>query len=97
MPQQRLKYFHHHNNIERKEMAECYSCGKEANPDSPNHFCDDCDKEFDAGTQRQKEVEARAEKLETAKAQGDSDTVSQIMGEIFQESIIQENVVKEGE
>lgn len=66
---------------------ECYSCGLEANPDSPRNFCNTCDSEFEAGLQRADNVVARAEMLETAKAEGDSTTVGEIMTEIFKESV----------
>ena len=69
-------------------MAQCYSCGAEANPESPRDFCDSCDAEFEAGLQRQQEVVNRADRLEDAKSQGKSDIVAQIMGEIFAESVV---------
>jgi len=75
------------------KTTECVSCGKEASPNSERGFCADCDAHFDAGLQRQKEVEARAEKLEEAKAKGDADTVGQLMTEIFKESVVQEQAV----
>lgn len=69
-------------------MKECYSCGKEANPDSPRSFCTECDAVFNAGIIRQKEVIERADRLKTAHAEGDADSVSNIMTEIFQESVV---------
>lgn len=69
-------------------MAECVSCGDEANAKSPREFCGKCDKEFEDGLKHAEAVVARAEKLDKAKAQGDKATVSQIMAEIFAESVV---------
>lgn len=69
-------------------MVECYSCGGEASPKSPRNFCKDCDSHFEAGLTRQQEVVARAERLEQAKAEGDSATVGKIMTELFQEGAV---------
>lgn len=66
--------------------GECYSCGAEADPNSERNFCADCDAEFEAGLQRAADVEARAQRLEQAKADGDDATVGEIMNEIFKEA-----------
>ena len=67
-------------------MAECYSCGAEADPNSERNFCTDCDEIFENGLDRRRYVNERAQRLEDAKAQGDSEEVSRIMSEIFKES-----------
>lgn len=75
--------------------SECYSCGKEADPNSPRNFCTECDGVFEDGKKHQEEVYARAYLLEEAKHNSkfgeDKDTakarVGEIMGEIFMESM----------
>lgn len=69
-----------------KTLTECNSCGGEADPKSPRGFCTECDGVFEAGLARQAEIEARAERLEQAKADGDDAAVGKIMAEIFKES-----------
>lgn len=68
-----------------KTLTECVSCGGEADPKSPRGFCTECDAVFEAGLERQAEIEARAERLEQAKADGDKKAEAKIMGEIFRQ------------
>lgn len=72
---------------------ECYSCGGEADPNSPRNFCEDCDAHFAAGEKNQERVYARAYLLEEAKFNEDAPKVEKIMGEIFKESVVPPKIV----
>lgn len=67
-------------------MAECVSCGGEANPKSPRDFCTGCDEHFKDGERHQKEVLERHERLEVAKESGDTEQFSAIMRDIYDEA-----------
>lgn len=72
-------------------VKECYSCGKEADPNSPRNFCTECDAHFAEGERHQEVVYTRAYLLEEAKFKGETDRVSELMTDIFKESAIAES------
>jgi hypothetical protein len=81
-------------------MSECVSCGLEANPESEREFCDECDAHFEAGEVHAQQVVERAEKLEQAKSEGNTELVGKIMAEIameaFEADVAAGNTTKKG-
>lgn len=67
---------------------ECYSCGKEADANSPRGFCSECDAHFEEGEKRQEYVYTRAYLLEEAKFNKDKDRVGEIMNDIFSDIVV---------
>lgn len=70
------------------KTAECVSCGADTSSPSEQGFCEDCQEHWDQGVEHQELVYTRAYLLEEAKHKQQAPRVKELMGDIFEESLV---------